>query len=137
MPMPLWWGQVNKRVFNPRSVRNGKWHVIRHVGRTSGQAYRTPVEAMPVDDGFIVMLVYGSRSDWVRNVLAAGAATVEIDGDAVDVVDPELIDLDEAYRRLPSGTKRPPKLLKIGEFLALRSVHPPSLDPSIDDGASA
>ena len=63
---------------------------------------------MPVDDGFIVMLVYGSRSDWVRNVLAAGAAT-EIDGDAVDVVDPKLIDLDEAYRRLPSGTKRPPK----------------------------
>ena len=68
MPMPLWWGQINKRVFNPRSARNGKWQVIRHVGRVSGQTYRTPLEAHRVDDGFIIMLVYGSRCDWVQNV---------------------------------------------------------------------
>ena len=89
MPMPLWWGQINKRVFNPRSARNGKWQVIRHVGRVSGQTYRTPLEAHRVDDGFIIMLVYGSRCDWVQNVLAAGPYLPEGDPifDADDITD--------------------------------------------------
>ena len=120
MPMPLWWGQVNKRVFNPRAVRSSKWQVIRHVGRSSGRSYRTPLEALPVDGGFIIMLVYGSRSDWVQNVLAAGEATLEVDGESVDLVGPELITADEAFERLPPGAKRPPRLLKIDEFLAIR-----------------
>ncbi len=124
MPMPLWWGHVNKRVFNPRSLRNGKWQVIDHVGRTSGQAHRTPIEALPVDDGFIIVLVYGSRSDWVQNVLAAGSATLEIHGGAVDLVAPVVITADEAFERLPAGTKRPPKLLRINEFLAMRRATP-------------
>jgi deazaflavin-dependent oxidoreductase (nitroreductase family) len=124
MPMPLWWGHVNKRVFNPRSLRNGKWQVIDHVGRTSGRTYRTPIEALPVDDGFIIVLVYGSRSDWVRNVLAAGTATLEIDGGKVDLVDPVVLTADEAFQRLPADAKRPPKLLKIDEFLAMRYAEP-------------
>jgi deazaflavin-dependent oxidoreductase (nitroreductase family) len=124
MPMPLWWGHVNKRVFNPRSLRNGKWQVIDHVGRSSGRAYRTPIEALPVDDGFIIVLVYGSRSDWVRNVIAAGTATLEIDGGKVDLVDPVVLTADEAFQRLPADAKRPPKLLKIDEFLAMRYAEP-------------
>lgn len=122
MPMPLWWGQVNKRVFDPRAVRSGKWQVIRHVGRSSGRPYRTPLEALRVDGGFIFMLVYGSRSDWVQNVLAAGEATLEIDGVAVELVGPELITANEAFERLPAGAKRPPPLLKIDEFLAMRKA---------------
>lgn len=118
--MPLWWGQINKRVFNPRALRSGKWQVIHHVGRSSGQPYRTPIDATAVDDGYIVTLVYGQRSDWVRNVLAAGSAQLEIDGDTVDVRDPQVISADEAFRRLPPDTKRPPGLLRIDEFLLLR-----------------
>ena len=124
MPMPLWWGQVNKRVFNPRAVRGGKWQVIHHVGRSSGRSYRTPLEAVRVDDGFIVTLVYGSKSDWAQNVLAAGRATLEVDGDTVELIDPRVITADEAFERLPAGTKRPPKLLKIDEFLAMRTSAP-------------
>ncbi len=124
MPMPLWWGHVNKRVFNPRSLRSGKWQVIEHVGRTSGQAYRTPIEALQSDDGFIIVLVYGSRSDWVQNVLAAGSATLEIDGGTVNLVAPVVITADEALERLPAGTKRPPKLLRINEFLAMQRATP-------------
>lgn len=123
MPMPLWWGKINKRVFNPRALRSGKWQVIHHVGRASGRSYRTPLEAVPVDDGFVFTLVYGSRSDWVRNVLAAGTARLEIDGEMVDLVEPELIGADEAFALLPAGTKRPPGLLRIGEFLRMRRRH--------------
>lgn len=99
--------------------------MVGHVGRSSGKAYRTPVEAMRVDDGFIVTLVYGSRSDWVQNVLAAGGATIESDGATVPVVEPEVITAEQAFELLPAGTKRPPKLLKIDEFLRLRLASPP------------
>jgi deazaflavin-dependent oxidoreductase (nitroreductase family) len=125
MPMPLWWGQINKRVFNPRALRSGKWQAIHHVGRSSGRPYRTPLEAMRVDDGYIIMLVYGQRSDWVRNVLAAGSARLEIDGETVEVANPEIIAADEAFRRLPPDAKRPPSVLRIGEFLALRRTDQP------------
>ena len=120
MPMPLWWGHVNKRVFNPRALRNGKWQVIHHVGRSSGRSYRTPLEAHEIDDGFMFMLVYGSQSDWVRNVMATGTAKLEVDGNTVDLVEPQIIGAEEAFARLPAGTKRPPGFLKIGEFLAMR-----------------
>lgn len=126
MPMPLWWGHINKRVFNPRAVRSTRWQVVGHVGRSSGTAYRTPVEAMRVADGFIVTLVYGSRSDWVQNVLAAGTATIESAGATIQVVEPEVLTAEQAFERLPAGAKRPPKLLKINEFLHLRRVSPPS-----------
>lgn len=122
MPMPLWWGQINKRVFNPRSVRNGKWQVIRHVGRVSGNTYRTPIEAHRIDDGFIIVLVYGSRCDWVQNVLASGTAQLEVDGDTVDLVAPKVINADQAFAQRPAGLKRPPKLLRIDEFLEMRLV---------------
>jgi len=121
MPMPLWWGTINKRVFNPRALRNGRWQVIHHVGRSTGRPFQTPLEAIAVDDGFVVTLVYGSRSDWVRNVLAAGSARLETDGTFVDLVEPEIIDADEAYALLQAGTKKPPRLLRIDEFLRMRT----------------
>lgn len=135
MPMPLWWGHINKRVFNPRALRSGKWQAIHHVGRSSGRAYRTPVEALAVDGGFIVTLVYGQRSDWVRNVLAAGAAQVESNGETVEVTDPQVIGADDAFARLPADTKRPPRLLRIDEFLLLHRADTSStLDGSDDVG---
>ena len=93
--------------------------MIQHVGRSSGRAYRTPLEALPVADGFLFMLVYGSRSDWVQNVLAAGGATLVVHGRSVQLSDPEVIDADAVLVRLPTGTKRPPRLLKINEFLSM------------------
>jgi deazaflavin-dependent oxidoreductase (nitroreductase family) len=136
MPMPLWWGQINKRVFNPRALRSGRWQAINHVGRSSGRAYRTPVEALAVDEGFIVTLVYGRRSDWVRNVFAAGSAQVESDGEIVEVTDPQIIGADDAFARLPTDAKRPPRLLRIDEFLLLRRVSTPSSTPGDPGGVS-
>ena len=122
MPMPLWWGHINKRVFNPRSLRNGKWQVIEHVGRSSGTTYRTPIDALRVDDGIIVVLVYGSRSDWVQNVLASGTAKLDIDGETLELAEPELMTLDEAFALLPADAKRPPGFLRINECLHMRST---------------
>ena len=51
------------------------------------------------------MLVYGSRSDWEQNVLAAGEETLEVDGESVDLVGAELITADEAFERFPTGSQ--------------------------------
>jgi deazaflavin-dependent oxidoreductase (nitroreductase family) len=119
MPMPLWWGHINKRLFNPRAVAGGKWPVLTHVGRGSGTTYRTPLDAHPVDGGYLFVLVYGSRSDWVRNVLAAGTARLRVDGSEVALTAPRLVDRDEAFRALPAEVRRPPRLLRITEFLRM------------------
>ena len=119
MPMPLWWGHVNKRVFNPRAVAGGKWPVLTHVGRTSGATYRTPLDAFPVDGGYLFVLVYGSGSDWVQNVLVAGGAQLRVDGRAVELTAPRLVGEIEAFEAMPDDAKRPPKLLRITEFLRM------------------
>jgi deazaflavin-dependent oxidoreductase (nitroreductase family) len=119
MPMPRWWGHVNKRMFNPRAIASGKWPVLTHVGRTSGTTFRTPLDAHPVDGGYLFVLVYGSGSDWVQNVLAAGSAQLRVDGRDVALTAPRLVGRDEAFRALPGEVARPPKILRITEFLRM------------------
>ncbi|MDX3660211.1 nitroreductase family deazaflavin-dependent oxidoreductase [Streptomyces sp. ID05-26A] len=122
MPMPRWWGHINKRVFNPHALKSGKWAVLTHVGRSSGMLYRTPMEAHPVDGGYLVVLVYGSRSDWVRNVMAAGHAKLTINGEDVEVSAPRVVSEAEAFSALAEGVKRPPRSLRITEFLRMDLV---------------
>ncbi|MFE5480495.1 MULTISPECIES: nitroreductase family deazaflavin-dependent oxidoreductase [unclassified Nocardia] len=119
MPMPIWWGHINKRVFNPRAVAGGKWPVLTHTGRSSGKTYRTPLDAHPVDGGYLFVLVYGSASDWVQNILAAGTAQLRTDGREVALTAPRVVGRDEAFQALPPEIPRPPKLLRITEFLRM------------------
>jgi deazaflavin-dependent oxidoreductase (nitroreductase family) len=119
MPMPRWWGHINKRVFNPRAIKSGKWAVLTHVGRSSGMPYRTPMEAHPVEDGYLVFLVYGSGSDWVRNVMAAGHAKLTVNGQDLDLTAPRVVGEAEAFAVLGDEVKRPPKPLRVTEFLRL------------------
>jgi len=116
MPMPRWWGQLNKRLFNPPTLRSGTHPVLTHVGRKSGTVYQTPLDAHSVEGGYLFILVYGSKADWVRNVLAAGQARVTIDGKDTDLVRPRLVDQAEAWSVLPANAK-PPGLLRIKEYL--------------------
>ena len=46
--------------------------VVRHVGRTSGCKYETPIVVAQTDDGFAIALPYGMNTDWLKNVLSAG-----------------------------------------------------------------
>jgi uncharacterized protein YbjT (DUF2867 family) len=69
----------------------------------------------------------------VRNVLDAGSAQVETNGELVEVCDPQILTTDEAFARLPAETKRPPRLLRIGEFLALRRTEPSTTTEESDD----
>lgn len=122
MPMPRWWGHINKRAFNPRAVAGGKWPVLTHVGRASGTTYRTPLDAHPVEGGYLFVLVYGSGSDWVRNILASGSARLRVEGRDMELTAPRVVGRDEAFEAMPADVPRPPKLLRINEFLRMDLV---------------
>lgn len=117
--MPRWWTRINKRVFNPAELRRGVRPVLTHVGRSSGTTYRTPLDAHPVDGGYVFILVYGSRSDWVRNSLAAGHASLRIDNIEIELTAPRLISEHEAWQAIGDGPKRPPRILRITEYLRM------------------
>ena len=93
--------------------------MLTHIGRTAGATYRTPLDAHPVDGGYLFVLVYGSGSDWVQNVLTAGHARLRVDGREVELAAPRLVGEDEAFRALPAEVARPPRLLRITEFLRM------------------
>jgi deazaflavin-dependent oxidoreductase (nitroreductase family) len=117
MPVPKWVAKFNKRVTNPREIKRGNWPVLAHVGRSSGRTYHTPLEVHPVDGGYVFILMYGSDSDWVQNVLAAGSATLDIDGEVVELVSPRLVSKADAWQVMATDTKAPPGFLRVSEYL--------------------
>ncbi len=119
MPMPRWFATLNKHTFNKRELAKGTRPVLTHTGRSTGATYRTPLDAHEVDDGFLFILVYGSESDWVQNILASGSASLSIDGTTIDLRSPRVVGSDEAWARLPDETKRPAGFLNIDEFLVM------------------
>ncbi|GAA3214767.1 nitroreductase family deazaflavin-dependent oxidoreductase [Actinocorallia longicatena] len=68
--------------------------LILHTGRKSGRTYRTPVMAFVQDGELVVMLNYGTESDWVRNIQAARTANVVHRGDRYRLADPRVLPAD-------------------------------------------
>lgn len=108
MPLPRWLARINRRVFNPREIRRGIRPVLIHVGRSSGKTYRTPLDAHPVPNGYLFIPMYGPRTDWVKNVLAAGAASLSLNGEEIELESPRLVRKADVWRLLPATAKTPP-----------------------------
>jgi deazaflavin-dependent oxidoreductase (nitroreductase family) len=72
------------------------WAVVHHVGRRSGTAYATPVAIVTTPDGFIIPLPWGERTQWARNVIAAGGCHIKWGGADHVLVDPRVVDRAEA-----------------------------------------
>jgi deazaflavin-dependent oxidoreductase (nitroreductase family) len=117
----------NKYALNPAMMHlagRKYWYaaVIRHIGRRSGKKYATPVVADRVTDGFILPLPYGTRVDWLRNVVAAGRATIQVEGQTYDVVEPEIIDAAAAAPQLSPRRRRAFARFGIDNFVKVKLV---------------
>jgi deazaflavin-dependent oxidoreductase (nitroreductase family) len=89
------------RVMRPLALRSAGQEgsntaVVRHVGRRSGRTYETPVVAVQHDDSFLIALPYGQRTDWLKNVLDNGSASIVTKGHTYDVDQPEVIPMAQA-----------------------------------------
>jgi deazaflavin-dependent oxidoreductase (nitroreductase family) len=73
------------------------WAVVQHRGRVSGRSLAVPVAVVVTPDSFLINLPWGARTNWVRNVRAAGGCTIRWRGAEHRVDDPRI--LDEAAAR--------------------------------------
>jgi deazaflavin-dependent oxidoreductase (nitroreductase family) len=67
------------------------WGVLTHRGRRTGRALAVPVAVLARPDGFVIPLLFGPGTNWVRNVLAAGGCVVRWRGVDHRMTRPELI----------------------------------------------
>jgi deazaflavin-dependent oxidoreductase (nitroreductase family) len=118
---------MNKRFINPRKMRSagtpGAYAaIIHHVGRSSGHPYATPVCVVRTGDEVLIALPYGTRPDWLRNVVAAGTATIDHEGGHIEVDNPEIVSTVDVIDRFPESDRRAQQLFAVDEALRLHAV---------------
>jgi deazaflavin-dependent oxidoreductase (nitroreductase family) len=122
MPLPRFIARVNRRVTNRLlgglAQRLPWFGVVVHRGRRSGRQYRTPVNVFRRGHRYIIALTYGSKSDWVRNVLANGGCTLETRGRKLHLSRPRLFH-DESRRVVPPPIRLILGLVNVSSFLEL------------------
>ena len=128
----------HRAVGNPlqmRSAGRSGTHasVIRHRGRMTARMYATPVWAMPTEDGFVIAIVYGAGSDWLKNVVASGAATIVHQGQTYPVDQPELVPIQSARAYFPATLQQTHRLVGVNRCLRVRRVK--AAKPSAAQGA--
>lgn len=111
--------RVNRKVLNPMEIKKGRRPVINHRGRASGKDYRTPLDAHPVEGGFVFIAMYGADSDWVQNVMASGVASIDVDGETYKLESPRIISADEAFQLVDEDVKEPAGYLNVTECLLM------------------
>jgi deazaflavin-dependent oxidoreductase (nitroreductase family) len=77
------------------------YSIVTHVGRRSGREYRNPVGAYPLGDGFVIAVLYGNDSQWVRNVMANGGLRLRTKGRDYQLKRPEIIPRSQALVAYP------------------------------------
>ena len=114
--------EVNPEAMKTAGTPGSYASIVRHVGRTTGQPYETPVEAITSEAGFVIPLPTGERDDWLRNVIAAGTAEIVKDGVVYAADTPEILRYDEAEPHIPTDERPVLKLFKVEQFLSLHSA---------------
>jgi deazaflavin-dependent oxidoreductase (nitroreductase family) len=126
MPIPNRMRRVNKLALNKFTRQLAPWlpglGVVVHRGRTSGKWYRTPVNVFPRAGGrYVLALTYGSDTDWVKNVIAAGGCEMLTRGKHLELTAPRLFH-DEARSEIRVVERKILGLLHVYDFLELRAV---------------
>jgi hypothetical protein len=85
----------------------------------------TPLTAHRSDDTIIIALPYGSETDWLRNLKAAGQGVVELEGRSLKVDEPEVVPIDQVMPLLPPLIVRAVQWHKAEDALRLRIAGSP------------
>ncbi len=125
---------VNPRMLTTAGTPGAYASVVHHVGRTTGRPYRTPVVAEPTDDGFVIALPYGTTSNWVRNVLASGSATLVHEGTTYQVDRPEVVPLGPMADRFSAKDQRSHERFLVDQCLRFRRADQPELFAEVATG---
>jgi deazaflavin-dependent oxidoreductase (nitroreductase family) len=104
MMFPVWAENFQVKYFNPMIKPVARYlpgmATIKHRGRTSGKPYETIVTAYRKGNVLAIALGHG-KTDWVKNVLAAGEADVHFIRRDVHIVNPRILPAGSSTEGLP------------------------------------
>lgn len=104
MRFPPWFENFQIRYINPLAVPLARFMpgvtVITHRGRKTGRQLETAVSAYRKGSTVAVMLAHG-KTNWVKNVLAAGEADIRLGRREVHLVNPRIIEAGADDPSLP------------------------------------
>jgi deazaflavin-dependent oxidoreductase (nitroreductase family) len=111
MQLPQWLARFNRHVTNPIQRLWAGWipahGILDHVGRRSGNSYRTPLMVFSADvdgqPGVAVLLSYGPNRDWLKNITAAGGGRMQRHGKSFGVTNPQVVSKAEAATHVTRG----------------------------------
>jgi deazaflavin-dependent oxidoreductase (nitroreductase family) len=106
--------------------RKGRFaSVLRHRGRRTGRTYETPVWAARTEDGFVIPVVYGPRTDWVRNLEASGEGELVHDAVTYRIDEPRVVPMADVRAHFPVALQRTHRLLRVDRALRVRGAPVP------------
>lgn len=98
------------------------WAILRHVGRTSGKAYATPVVALRTRDGFIIPLPFGDATQWAKNLFTAGRGSIRSAGRDHEIGEPRIVEGEGAAAHLPPLIRFLAGRLGLRQYVLVRRV---------------
>jgi len=119
MLFPVWFEKFQIKYFNlavrPFARYLPGFSVIKHRGRTSGTPYETIVTAYRKGNVLAIALAHG-KTNWVKNVLAAGEADLHFIRKDVHLINPRVLPAGSDGTGLPWLAKR--QVGRVGMFVA-------------------
>lgn len=119
MIFPPWIENLQVKYFNPMIKPVARFipglAKIRHRGRKSGKPYETVVTAYRKGDTVAIALGHG-KTDWVKNVLAAGEADLQYPRRVVHLTNPRIVPAGSDAEGLPFMARVQAK--KVAVFVA-------------------
>ncbi|MGV0625858.1 nitroreductase family deazaflavin-dependent oxidoreductase [Mycolicibacter minnesotensis] len=105
---PAWLDRIQIKYFNPVVKPLSRYlpgaSVIRHRGRKSGKPYETVVTTYRKGDMLAIALGHG-KTDWVKNVVAAGEADVRLFRRELHLKNPRILPAGSGDRSLPAALR--------------------------------
>lgn len=100
MRVPRAVAKFHRRATNPVARSLTPWlpclGTLEHTGRKSGKRYRTPLLVFKTQNGYAILIGYGLRSDWLKNVMAGGPTVLRKRGKAISLANPQIVEKAEA-----------------------------------------
>ena len=85
------------------------------------------MQAVETGDGFVIALPYGPNTDWLKNVVASGSATVVHEGSTYLVDHPEIVPMSVAVPHFSPKDQRTHRIFGVDQCLLVRRVGPTTM----------
>jgi deazaflavin-dependent oxidoreductase (nitroreductase family) len=119
MVFPVWFERFQIKYFNKAVKPIARFlpgtATIKHRGRTSGKQYETIITPYRKGNVLAIALAHG-KTNWVKNVLAAGEADLHFIRKEVHLVNPRVLPAGSDSDGLPWLAKR--QIGRVGMFVA-------------------